>query len=216
MKNIIFIAPPASGKGTQSELLKDKYGFIHISTGDILREEIASGSSLGEEVKNIMHVGGLVSDEIVIDILNRKLKTINNNPFVLDGFPRTMIQAEKLDSMFNDNNLNDYVVIYLELEEKTAMERALGRVVCTCGRSYNLYDDSLKPKNPNKCDTCGKTLLKRSDDTEEHFKERFESYIDNTKPVIDYYKSIGKLKYVDASINREYTFSQIEGIINEG
>ncbi len=216
MKNIIFIAPPASGKGTQSELLKEKYGYIHISTGDILREEVASGSSIGQEVKNIMHTGGLVSDEIVINILNNKLNNINNKPFVLDGFPRTMIQAEKLDNMFNSNNLNDYIVVYLELSEQTAMERSLGRIVCTCGKSYNIYEESLKPKNLNKCDSCGKTLLKRSDDTEEHFKERFESYIQNTKPVVDYYKSIDKLKFVDASINREYTFSQIEGIINEG
>ncbi len=215
MKNIIFIAPPASGKGTQSELLKEKYGFIHISTGDMLREEINSGSSLSDEVKNIVKQGQLVSDEIILQILENKLNTIKGKPFVLDGCPRTMNQANHINDLFNRLDIKDFIVLYLNLDEKTAMERSLGRLVCSCGKSYNIYDEKLRPKVDNKCDSCSKTLLKRSDDTEELFKERFKSYIDKTKPVLDYYDNLGMLKYIDASINREYTFSQIEEIINE-
>ncbi len=210
MKNIIFIAPPSSGKGTQSELLKDKYGYEHISTGDILRSEASKNTKEANELKEILKSGHLVSDELIIEILNKKILSLMEKPFILDGFPRTLNQAEELNKIFNNINMDNYIVIHLELDKNLAMQRALGRLVCSCGKSYNIYDEKLKPKNQNKCDSCGKTLLKRSDDTEEHFLDRFESYLKETKPVLDFYESMSKVKHVDASINKEVTYKQIE------
>ncbi len=213
MKNIIFIAPPASGKGTQSELLEDNMNYIHLSTGDLLREEINKRSEIGISVKNIMQSGGLVSDEVVTNLLNKKILSIKDKPFILDGYPRTMIQAQEMDNLFDSNNMNDYVVIYLEVPYEESEERALSRLVCSCGKSYNLLDPKLRPEHGDKCDDCGKTLLRRSDDTKEKFKERFEAYLEKTAPVVEYYKQKGKLEMVDASINPEVTYNQIEEIL---
>ncbi len=212
MKNIIFIAPPASGKGTQSKLLSDKHGYIHLSTGDLLREEIKKDTELGRSVNNIIKSGGLVGDEIVTDIINKKIISIRDKHFILDGYPRTMIQAKEMDKLFEENNINNYIVFYLEVPYELAMQRALSRLVCSCGKTYNTFDKDLRPVNGNKC-SCGKELIKRSDDTEERFKERFETYLDKTQPVIDYYKSVDKLINVDASINPEVTYDQIKEML---
>ena len=123
MKNIIFIAPPAAGKGTQSTLLKENFSYNHLSTGDMLRKSAKSGSSLGEVVKNIMESGKLVSDEIMIDLIKEQLTNSEGKPFILDGFPRTLNQAMSLDDIVSD----DYEVIYLDLDEEEAIKRILGR-----------------------------------------------------------------------------------------
>ena len=119
MKNIIFIAPPAAGKGTQSNMLKEKFGYNHISTGDMLREAINSGSEIGKEVKNIIDKGELVSDVLIIKLVKDKLTSLKGKPFILDGFPRTLNQAESLDKILTD----DYIVIYLDLDESEAIKR---------------------------------------------------------------------------------------------
>lgn len=215
MKNIIFIAPPAAGKGTQSDLLVKKYGYAHISTGDLLRAEVASGSTLGVELAEIMKSGTLVSDEIVTELLkNRLLKDDVKNGFILDGYPRTVEQAENLTNLAKEINLNLDLAIYLDLDEETALKRACGRITCSkCGRGYNKYEESLKPKTEGVCDDCGSALVSRSDDNEETFKARFENYIKSTKPLLNYYKDLGILREIEKSETPEETFSKIERVI---
>lgn len=211
MKNIIFIAPPAAGKGTQSEMLKEKYDYAHISTGDMLREVIASGSEFGIMVKNIIDKGNFVSDEIMIKLIEDKLNEVGK-PFILDGFPRTLAQAEALNELLIKNNL-DYQVVYLNLDEDIATKRVLGRLTCACGKSYNDSIDELKPKKENICDACGKALTKRDDDNEESFKKRYELFINNTKPILDYYKEKGKVNVIEADQSVEEIFAEIVSVV---
>lgn len=215
MKNIIFIAPPAAGKGTQSDLLKKNYGYVHISTGDLLRNEVASGSELGQELADIMQSGALVSDDIVTRLLNNRLmKSDCKNGFILDGYPRNINQAKKLNDLLDDLNIKIEAAIYLDMDEELAMHRALGRITCpNCARGYNKYEEVLKPKEMGICDDCKIELISRSDDNEETFKERFNTYIENTKPLLDYYRESGILYVVDNSGTPEDTFNKIESVI---
>ena len=214
-KNVIFIAPPAAGKGTQSELLVNKYGYCHISTGDLLREEVASGSELGKELDVVMKSGALVSNEIVTDLLRKRLTSDDiKNGFVLDGYPRTLDQAKLLIDLAKELNIDLGYVIYLDMDKTTAMHRALGRQSCPqCGRGYNKYEDVLKPQVENICDDCGVELESRSDDNEETFNERFDTFIENTKPLLDYFEEEGILKMVDNTGTPEEIFERIESVI---
>lgn len=197
MKNVIFIAPPAAGKGTQSSILKDN-GYIHISTGDMLREEISKESELGNRIKGIMESGGLVSDELVFELVTNKLESINK-PFILDGYPRTYKQAVMLNGLFERLDINNYEVIYLDIDEELALKRSLGRLTCTCGASYNHYFTDLAPKVDGICDKCGNELTKRGDDNEESFRNRFKTFVDNSKEILDFYKSKNKLNTIDTN-----------------
>lgn len=189
MKNIIFMSPPAAGKGTISDMLVESLGYIHISTGEILREEINSGSEFGKEINEIITSGGLVNDDIMVRLVRDKLSFNKDKPFILDGFPRTLNQAEMLNEIFLDLNINNILVAYLEINLDDALKRALGRVICpSCKKSYNIYYDDLKPKSTNICDDCKVELEKRSDDTEETFKVRFNTYLENASSIMDYYK----------------------------
>lgn len=213
MNNIIFIAPPAAGKGTQSDLLVKKYGYSHISTGDLLRAEVASGSELGNSLKEIMASGSLVSDEIVNELLKNKLSSLDGN-FILDGYPRTLEQAKSLTELAAELNVVLNTVIYLEMDETTAMHRALGRITCPkCKRGYNKYESVLKPQVEFICDDCNVELESRTDDTEETFKTRFKSYIDNTEPLLKYYEDLGILNVIDNSGSPQQTFEKIEEVI---
>ena len=141
MKNIIFLAPPAAGKGTCSDILKNTYDCKHISTGAILRSEIASQSSLGKEIKKIIDAGKLVSDDYMIKLIEETLSKLDK-PFILDGFPRTINQAKNLSILFDKLNISNYIVIYLNIDKELALKRTLGRVTCDkCGRSYNIFFD---------------------------------------------------------------------------
>ena len=211
MKNIIFIAPPAAGKGTQSTLLKERYGYNHLSTGDMLREAIASGTELGNLVKNIMAEGKLVSDDIMINLIKEKLSNSDGKPFILDGFPRTLTQAKSLKDLLT----LDYEVIYLDLLEEEAVARVLGRLTCACGKSYNLNVDALKPKVDDVCDGCGAHLIKRGDDNAESFKVRYKSFVDNTKPLLDYYEAKNKLHKIDVNRDVEDIFNDIVEVCND-
>lgn len=210
MKNIIFIAPPAAGKGTQSNLLKDKYGYVHISTGDMLREIVSSDSELGKVVKNIIDKGNLVSDDLIFKLLKSKLNSIKGKPFILDGFPRTLNQALFLD---NDLKIDNYIVIYLDLSKEDAIKRIDGRLTCSCGKSYNLNDINLKPKIIGICDNCSNVLVKRNDDNLEAFKIRFDVFLNNNKPLIDYYKNKNKLKVVNVNKGVNEIFNEILKVV---
>ena len=211
MKNIIFIAPPAAGKGTQSNMLKEKFGYNHISTGDMLREAINSGSEIGAEVKNIIDKGELVSDDLIIKLVKDKLTSLKGKPFILDGFPRTLNQAESLDKILTD----DYIVIYLDLAESEAINRITGRLTCNCGKSYNVNIDKLKPKVDGICDNCGSILIKRDDDNVESFKVRFKTFLDNTDSILKYYEDKEKLIKIDVNKDVQDIFESILEVAND-
>lgn len=213
MKNIIFIAPPAAGKGTQSALLEDTYGYNHISTGDLLRNAINNGSEIGNQVKDIMEKGELVSDSIITSLLKEAFNNIKGN-FILDGYPRNINQANTLDNIFNELNINDVIVIYLNLNEADACNRALGRIVCkNCGLSYNKYIELLKPLNEGVCDKCHGELIQRTDDNEISFKNRFQTYLNETNPLLEYYKQKDMLKIVEANTSSDEIFEEIKQIL---
>ena len=212
MKNIIFIAPPAAGKGTISDYLVKNYHFLHISTGDLLREEIASGSKFGREIDEIIKRGSLVKDDIVIKLVENKLELKEPGKlFILDGFPRTESQAYSLDQMLEKKGIDQLLVIYLDAPLNVLLKRVMGRVICPkCKRSYNLNNEKLKPICDGICDDCGISLVKRDDDNEEIIKVRYESFVKDTKPILDFYQKKGILKEIDATIPLEDIYEIIK------
>ncbi len=217
MKNIIFIAPPAAGKGTQSKLVSAEYNIPHISTGDLLREEVNSGSDLGVYLKQEMDKGNLISDETITTLLkNRLSKSDCANGYILDGYPRNVTQAKIYENLLKELNKDLGSVIFLDIDKSLALERTLSRIVCpNCGASYNLNIESLKPIKEGICDKCNNTLKIRSDDNKETFLNRFDTYINNTKELIDYYDKLGVLSRI--KINKEDSaqdiFNEIKKII---
>lgn len=214
--NIIFIAPPAAGKGTQSALIKEKYNLEHISTGDLLRLEVASGSELGMEISDIMNRGELVNDDLMIKLLKSKIESLSgSNGIIFDGFPRNIKQAEMLEQLLSSLNQDIDYVIYLDIDKEVAMKRAVGRITCpVCGAIFNIYTDTFDEYNH--CNKCGAELEKRDDDTEEKFINRFDTYLEKTKPLFDYYQNKGLLHKVKCQEAKEDTFKLIEAILNEG
>lgn len=213
MKNIIFIAPPAAGKGTYSDILKDKYNYEHISTGELLRNEMKNGTELGNKITDMMNSGSLVPDDMVLSVFENHIKSIGNERnIILDGVPRNLNQVEPILNILNNNGFKDYVAIYLDVSYEKAMKRTLGRLTCPkCKKGYNSLIDEFKPKVDNVCDNCNETLISRNDDTEDTFKVRYDTYIKETSPLIEYFKSIDKLVVLDA--NGLPDVSQIERVI---
>ena len=201
MKNIIFIAPPAAGKGTQSKLISERYNIPHISTGDLLRDEVASGSSLGNFLKGEMDAGRLITDDIMINLLRGRITQVDcNNGYILDGYPRTVDQALVYDTLVSELRKDIGVVIFMDIDRDLALKRTLSRLVCgTCGASYNKEVAELNPKIEGFCDKCGHTLAVRSDDSEATFIQRFDTYLSETKPLIEYYRQKGILKELEVS-----------------
>ncbi len=213
--NIVLIAPPASGKGTQAQMLKDKYNLYHLSTGDLLRNISKDRSELGIKIKNIIDEGKLIDDDLMIEIVKEKIYSIKNNGIIFDGFPRTLNQAIKLDEMLKGINKKIDNVIVLEIDKEIALKRSIGRVACSnCGNIYNIYFDDLK--NPLKCNNCNNELIKRNDDTEEKFNLRFDSYVKNSKKLIEYYEDKNIVNYVSSINDKETVFAEIKNIINRG
>ena len=219
MKNIIFIAPPAAGNGTYAKILAEKYNIPHISTGELLREEATKSTDLGKNIKKMMENGALVNDEIITELLkNRLLKSDCNNGYILDGYPRNMEQARVYDKLLNQINKDLGVVIFLDIDKELAMKRALSRIVCSnCGTSYNLIVEALKPKKENICDKCNFKLNVRNDDNEKTFINRFETYVEKTQSLIDYYRDKKVLEVVRILENKSAleVVSEIEEIIND-
>ena len=216
MKNIIFIAPPAAGKGTQSELLCNKYGLLHISTGDLLREESKKNTELGQEIKEKMSTGKLIDDSIIIELLKNKLIEIGNKSIILDGFPRTVVQAEAYDDMLDELNLDLGYVIVLDVDKELLEKRIVGRVSCPkCGNVYNELIEESKPMQEGLCNNCHTKLVKRNDDNSESFKVRYETYLNTTKPLISYYESKGCLYHVDGNSSKHQIFDNIVNILEK-
>lgn len=214
--NIILLAPPAAGKGTQAEILKSVYNLNHISTGNFLREYSRGDSDFNKEIKKILESGNLVSDDVVLEVLNRYLDSTSNMNLLFDGFPRNIYQAEQLDDILEEKNSKIDYVFLLNVDKEILLERITGRRLCKgCGAIYNVNIDSLKPKNELVCDKCGEELFTRSDDNEDSFNVRYSQYLDQTYPLINYYKNKGILYEIDSSINKEETFRQIDEILGK-
>lgn len=215
MKNIIFIAPPAAGKGTISEMIENRFNLPHISTGDLLRDEIAHMTKLGLEIKDTIARGEFVSDEVITKLLKKRLSSKDiKKGYVLDGYPRNINQAKEYDKLLEELSFDMGKVIYLVIDKETATIRALSRVVCpSCGATYNLSNPDLSPVREEICDNCDSKLSVRSDDNEETFKNRFDTYMKETYPLIEYYKNKNNLIEIDASKSPNEIFEEIKKVI---
>ena len=187
--NIVLLGAPGAGKGTQAALLEEKYGLVHISTGDIFRANIKGGTPIGKVAKSYIDAGKLVPDEVTCDIVKDRLTRDDvKSGFMLDGFPRNLFQAEELDKFARID-----VCVNISVDFSLIMDRICGRRVCSCGASYHI--SSLGGKTT--CEKCGKPLLRRADDNPETVGARLETYKTQTAPLIDYYKAQGKLLTVE-------------------
>ena len=216
MKNIIFIAPPAAGKGTMSDILIEKYGYKHISTGDILRSMAKNKDDFGKSLSEMLKSGNLVPDEIVFEALKRRLLMNDlDNGFILDGFPRNTLQAREYDKILKEINKDLGVVIYLDTPREILEKRIVGRRICReCGATYNVLTGVNTPKVDGICDKCGNKLYQREDDNLESFNTRYETFLEHTYPLVDYYEKENVL-YRVTSVDVNNTMKEIEAIIND-
>lgn len=207
MKNVLFIAPPAGGKGTQSELLVNNYGYEHISTGDLLRD-IDETSELGKRIREIQASGKLVDDETVFELLEEKLSSIKGKHFLLDGCVRNVKQAQMIEELLKKLGTSLDVVIELDVPYDVLLKRAIGRISCPkCKATFNKF--FKQPSKEGICDHCGGTLISRNDDNEETFKVRYDTYMENATPLIDFYSKLGKLVKVDGINETAETISRV-------
>ncbi len=213
MKNIIFIAPPAAGKGTYSKLIKDNYHIPHISTGDLLREKVKENNNEAKQLKDIMQSGKLVSDDIITKLLEERLsKSDCQNGYILDGYPRNIDQAKTYENLLKKIGGELGIVIYLEVDKQDALNRSLGRVICSnCGASFNNRIKEFQPKEENICDYCHHELKSRADDNEETFIKRFNEYLSKTSDLINYYEEKGVLKRIK-SLNSDTSETMLQNI----
>lgn len=216
MRNLILIAAPGAGKGTLSKDLLKKYDYVHISTGDLLREQVAVGDELGKEIQKIQEAGGLVSNEIVYKALEKKLSDpACDNGYILDGFPRNIEQAREYDNILKRSGRDIGIVLVLDIPKENLIERITGRFSCKeCGEIHNIYSEDLKPKKEGICNKCGGELTQRKDDNLESFEKRYETYLESTAPLIDFYKEKGVLHVIDSSKGHEYTLEQAEELLS--
>ncbi len=213
--NLILLGPPGAGKGTQSKRLEEKFKITQLSTGDMLRGEVASGSELGKQAKEIMEQGGLVSDEIIIGMISNRVDQDDcKDGFILDGFPRTVPQAEALDTMLSDKSLKLDHVIELTVDDEAMIERICGRYTCAkCGAGY--HDKFQKPAKDGVCDSCGGAeFARRADDNEETVRNRLKAYHEQTAPIAKYYAKQGVLKQVDGMSAIDEVTRQLENLID--
>lgn len=216
MKNVILIAPPAGGKGTQSKLLKDYYHLSHISTGDLLRSASQNNDEMGYLIKKIMEDGALVSDDIVLKLLKEAISCECNNGYVLDGFPRTLNQAYKYVEMLDELNIPLGDVIYLDIPKEVIKKRIIGRLSCpNCHAVYNDQIDENKPKEVEICDECHTTLVKRADDNEQTFENRYHVYEEQTYPLVNFFNEKGVLTTIKGNLSTEETFDMIKKVLDD-
>ena len=218
-KTYIFLGAPGAGKGTLGELFCKKLGIIHISTGQLLRDEMAAGTELGRTVKDLIASGALVSDEIVTAMVRSRLAKadVQEKGVMLDGYPRTVAQAQSLSAILTETGLEMGGAILIDAPREILMRRLTGRRMCTnkeCGAIYNIYD--VPPKVENVCDKCGSPLYQRSDDSEATVLDRLKVYDEQTFPVVDYYAKRNELFTVatgDSTISENFTLlCQIMGV----
>jgi adenylate kinase len=213
---LILLGPPGAGKGTQSKLLEARYGVVQVSTGDMLRAEVKAGSPIGLEAKGVMAAGGLVSDDLIIRMIGERISRPDcAKGFILDGFPRTVPQAEALDKLLHDTVVDLDAVIELKVDEPVLVERISGRYSCAkCGTGY--HDKFKLPHVTGVCDKCGSTeFTRRPDDKAETVHARLEAYRADTLPILPYYQAKGRLFTVDGMADMDEVERQIEAVLRK-
>ena len=213
---LILLGPPGAGKGTQSKLLEARDHVAQISTGDMLRAEVKAGSPIGLEAKAVMDKGGLVSDALIIRMIGERIAQPDcANGFILDGFPRTVPQAEALDTLLRETKVDLDAVIELKVDEKVLVERISGRFTCArCGAGY--HDKYKQPKVPGVCDVCGsREFTRRADDRAETVHARLEAYKAQTAPILPYYQQRGILYSVDGMAEMDAVAADIEAVLRK-
>jgi adenylate kinase len=213
--NVILLGPPGAGKGTQSKYIEDHFQLKQLSSGDMLRQAISAGTDVGKVAKPFMDSGRLVPDNVVVGVV---FETIHRLPdgisgFILDGFPRTVQQAEELDKLLQADGKTIDAVIVIDVSDDLLVKRIAGRFTCAnCGETYN--DFFRLPEVPDVCDRCGQGAFKRrADDTPETVRERLAVYHGQTKPLIDYYRSRGKLRAIDGGVSIDRVTEEIDRIV---
>lgn len=216
MRNIVLIAPPAAGKGTVAKSLCEKYGYVHISTGDILRDMAKDDSDFGKNLASLLQAGGLIPDDIVYEAVEKRLSMPDlSNGYILDGFPRNLEQAIKYDEILKNINGDLGIVIELKTDKDILEKRITGRYICNdCGETHNILTGVNTPKVSGVCNKCGGELTQRKDDNYESFQVRYQTYLDKTYPLIKYYSDKNVL-YSVPSIEPNETFKEIEAILND-
>lgn len=213
--NLILLGPPGAGKGTQAVRIVEKYKIPHISTGDIFRANIKNGTELGKKAKAYMDKGELVPDDLVCEIAtSRLLEDDCKDGFLLDGFPRTVYQAEKLDAFLTGHGQKVDKVLDISVEKEELMIRLIGRRVCkACGATYHVKN--MPPAKDGVCDKCGGELMQRADDTEATVENRIEVYNSQTMPLVEYYEKAGNIAHIDGAIGLDNVFNHIVSILGE-
>lgn len=213
--NVILLGPPGAGKGTQATTIVKEYRIPHISTGDIFRENIKNGTELGKKAQEYMNQGELVPDDLVIEIATDRLAREDcHQGFLLDGFPRTVHQAEELDGFLEGRGDKVHHVLNISVAKEELIRRLIGRRVCkNCGATYHI--ETMKPKVEGVCDVCGGELVQRADDNRETVENRIDVYEQQTMPLIDYYDKAGVLLHIDGSLGLENVFTKIREVLGE-
>lgn len=213
--NIILLGPPGAGKGTQAQRLQHERGMVQLSTGDMLRAAVASGSELGRKAKDIMEKGELVPDELMVGLIEDRIaKPDAARGFILDGFPRTEAQAKALDEMLSRSGRKLDRVVEMEVDEKALTERIVGRYTCAkCGTGY--HDAFKRSKLAGVCDVCGsREFVRRKDDNAETMKTRMAAYRTQTEPLLPYYRARGVLRTIDGMASMDEVYRQISGVLS--
>lgn len=214
-RTLILLGPPGAGKGTQAQRLVDRHGFVQLSTGDMLRAAVASGSDLGKQAKEIMESGELMPDDIMIRIISDRLDRPDTaKGAILDGFPRTVPQAEALDRLLADKGRRLDWVVVMDVDDAVLVRRLSGRYSCArCGAGY--HDEFVKPKTAGVCDVCGANeFRRRPDDRPDVVANRLKAYHEQTAPILPYYRARGVLKSVDGMAGVDAVAKQIEDVIS--
>lgn len=213
---LILLGPPGAGKGTQAQRLQDEYGLRQLSTGDMLRAAVASGSELGQQAKGIMERGGLVPDALMVGLIEDRIGQPDCvQGFILDGFPRTTAQAEALDQMLAKRGWKLDHVIEMEVDEKVLVERIVGRFSCAkCGAGY--HEKFKRPKKEGVCDVCGGAeFTRRKDDNAETVNARMAAYRSQTAPLLPYYRARGVLRKVDGMASMDEVYRQMKAVLGK-
>ncbi|MFZ8863122.1 MAG: adenylate kinase [Thermocrinis sp.] len=210
---LVFLGPPGAGKGTQAKLLSQRMGFLHLSTGDLLREAVKNQTPLGKKAKEYMDRGELVPDELIVQLIEETMPKDGN--VILDGFPRTVNQALALEEMLRVKGKKISKVLFFDVPDEVIIDRLSGRRVCSkCGAVYHVKYNP--PKVEGVCDLCGGTLVQRDDDKEEVVRKRLEVYRKQTQPLIEFYQERGIIYKLDAGKGVEELFEEVKGLVRDG
>lgn len=216
MKNIMFIAPPAAGKGTQAKKVAESYGIPHISSGDVLREMSQEDSELGHSIAEKLATGKFIEDNILYQLIENRLKREDcKNGYILDGFPRNLSQAIEYDKILNSLGYEVGTVILIHINEETLEKRITGRRTCeSCHAIYNIHEENNSPKVESICDNCGGKLYQRTDDNVDSFKNRLKAYKESTEPIIQYYREKNVLHEINGEDTVDNVFKQVKTILD--